>query len=468
MAHIYISAAHKSSGKTIVSLGLCAAIKSTGLSVQPFKKGPDYIDPLWLSYACKQPCYNLDFFQMSTAEIESLFSIHHTTSDISFIEGNKGLHDGLSVDGSDSNAALAKLIGAPVILVLDTQGITRGIAPLVQGYQSFDAGIRIAGVILNKVGGPRHEHKLRQALEYYTDIPVIGAVHKHKDLLIEERHLGLIPSNETTEAQQQINKIAAIIQDQIDIKQVLDIAQTAKTITTMTTDHSPSAITTDSIKLGIVRDQAFGFYYADDLDALRQYGIELVFIDALNDKQLPDIDGLIIGGGFPESFAELLQNNTALKAKIKSVIESGLPVYAECGGLMYLAETITVADKTYDMVGALPIHTTMQNKPIGRGYVELEVSDQHPWTTQDSADQPTVFKAHEFHYSDVVSESSNLDYAYHVKRGYGIDGKYDGIIYKNVLASFSHLRNSNTRWVERFVQFVKQYQNSKMAKTSVN
>ncbi len=466
MAHIYISAAHKSSGKTVVTLGLCAAIKSSGLSVQPFKKGPDYIDPLWLAHACKQPCYNLDFFQMTTTEIESLFSIHNAASDISLIEGNKGLHDGLSVEGSDSNAALAKLIGAPVILVLDTRGITRGIAPLVQGYQNFDADIHIAGVILNKVGGPRHELKLRQALEYYTDIPVIGAVHKHKDLFIEERHLGLIPSNEVVEAQQQTSKIAAIIQDQVDIKRIIDIAQTAKTIALA--EHLPFAATTCSIKLGIVRDRAFGFYYADDLDALQQHGVELVFIDALNDKQLPDIDGLMIGGGFPESFAELLQNNTSLKTKIKSAIESGLPVYAECGGLMYLAETITVADKTYNMIGVLPIHTRIQNKPIGRGYVELELTDRHPWDARDSADQPVVFKAHEFHYSDVDCKGSDFEYAYHVNRGYGIDGKRDGILYKNVLASYSHLRNSNTRWVERFIQFIKQCQNSRLAKTSIN
>ncbi len=403
---------------------------------------------------------------MTAAEIETLFSIHNAASDISLIEGNKGLHDGLSVDGRDSNAALAKLIGAPVILVLDTRGITRGIAPLVQGYRNFDADIHIAGVILNKVGGPRHEHKLRQALEYYTDIPVIGAVHNHKDLFIEERHLGLIPSNEVMEAQQQISKIAAIIQDQVDIKRIIDIAQTAKTIALA--EHLPPAATTCSIKLGIVRDRAFGFYYADDLDALQQHGVELVFIDALNDKQLPDIDGLMIGGGFPESFAELLQNNTSLKTKIKSAIESGLPVYAECGGLMYLAETITVADKTYNMIGVLPIHTRIQNKPIGRGYVELEVTDRHPWDTRGSTDQPVIFKAHEFHYSDAVYKSSDFEYAYHVNRGYGIDGKRDGILYKNVLASYSHLRNSNTRWVERFILFIKQCQNSRLAKTFVN
>jgi dethiobiotin synthetase len=211
MPHLFISAAHKSSGKTTVSIGLCAALRARGRVVQPFKKGPDYIDPLWLSQAAGRPCFNLDFYTMARAEIEQTFRERMHGAQLGLVEGNKGLYDGLDLDGSNSNAALAALLGAPVVLVLDTRGMTRGVAPLLLGYQAFDPQIRIAGVILNHVGGARHEGKLRQVIEHYTDVRVVGAVARSRELEIVERHLGLMPSNESREAAQQIERLGACI-----------------------------------------------------------------------------------------------------------------------------------------------------------------------------------------------------------------------------------------------------------------
>ncbi|HCJ86973.1 MAG TPA: cobyrinic acid a,c-diamide synthase, partial [Gammaproteobacteria bacterium] len=333
---IYLSAAHKSSGKTVVSLGLCAAFKEKSLNVQAFKKGPDYIDPIWLSQASGNPCYNLDFYNMSEDEITQLYGQYASNSDITIIEGNKGLYDGMNVTGGDANADLAKLLKLPVILVVDATGITRGVAPLVKGYQVFDTDVHIAGVVLNKIAGDRHESKLIQAIEYYTDIPVLGAIRRSTELIIDERHLGLMPANETPESQKFIDTAAKHIADQVDLDRLIGINQ--KTI------ESPTPVinnTTSSITVAVAKDSAFGFYYQDDLDAFDSLGVDLVYFDTLTDDKLPEADALFIGGGFPEMQLEALSANQSLLTDIKAKIQAGLPTYAECGGLMYLSRQIT-------------------------------------------------------------------------------------------------------------------------------
>ncbi|MGH8670886.1 MAG: cobyrinate a,c-diamide synthase, partial [Burkholderiales bacterium] len=315
MSRLLISAAHKSSGKTTVSIGLCAALKARGLAVQPFKKGPDYIDPMWLGMASGRSCRNLDPYLMEADEILSTFSRCSTGADISLVEGNKGLYDGLALDGSNSNAALAHLLGLPVVLVIDARGMTRGIAPLILGYQAFDRNIRIAGVILNNLGGSRHEAKLRAAVEHYTDVAVMGGIHNDPRLQIAERHLGLIPSNEIDSVSSQIEDIAAVIRSQVDLDQLLCLAASAAPLAIQdTTQPTPQART--KIRIGLARDKAFGFYYADDLEALQSAGAELVTLDTLNDSRLPPVDGLFIGGGFPELFMHELEANGALRGDI--------------------------------------------------------------------------------------------------------------------------------------------------------
>jgi cobyrinic acid a,c-diamide synthase len=453
MSRMLISAAHKSSGKTTITLGLCAALAQRGLGVQPFKKGPDYIDPMWLGQASGRPCHNLDFYCMSHAEILSMVGRYSGHADISLIEGNKGLYDGLDLDGSNSNAALAKLTHTPVILVLDARGMTRGIAPLILGNQAFDPEIEIAGVILNQLGGSRHEAKLRAVIEHYTNIPVLGGVHRNRELEIIERHLGLIPSNEEVLASTRITRIRDIINEQVDIDSLLAAAGTAVfDFETLPAENPPVA---DRVRIGIARDAVFGFYYPDDLEALERAGAELITVDTLHDRTLPDLDGLFIGGGFPESRMQDLEANRALREQIKSAIIAGLPVYAECGGLMYLSRSLRWKDRCCEMVGIIPGDSVMHERPQGRGYVRLQETTILPWPGGGGREE---FSAHEFHYSSLENISASLDFAYRVARGTGIDGRHDGIVIHNLLASYSHMRDTRQhRWARRFVNFVRQH-----------
>ena len=443
---IYLSAAHKSSGKTVVSLGLCAAFKAKSLNVQSFKKGPDYIDPIWLSQASGNPCYNLDFYNMSEDEITQLYSQYASNSDIVIIEGNKGLYDGMNVTGGDANADLAKLLSTPVILVVDATGITRGVAPLVKGYQIFDTDVHIAGVVLNKIAGDRHESKLVQAIEYYTDIPILGAIRRSKELIIDERHLGLMPANETPESQKFIDTAAKHIADQVDLDRLIGFNHKVAEPSTPVINN-----TTLSITVAVAKDGAFGFYYQDDLDAFESLGVDLVYFDTLADTQLPEADALFIGGGFPEMQLEALSENQSLLADIKAKIEAGLPTYAECGGLMYLSRKITHQGKSHNMVGVIAADTLMTSKPIGRGYVQLAPTGSHPWSKVAKQ-----ISAHEFHYSKLENIDPKTHYAYEVLRGVGVDNKRDGILIHNLLATYSHLRNvGSNHWVEQFVNFIK-------------
>ncbi len=454
MSHFFISAAHKSSGKTTLSIGLSAALRDSGHAVQPFKKGPDYIDPLWLSAACGRPCLNLDFYTMLSQEIEQGFATNMATADIGLIEGNKGIYDGLDLDGSNSNAALAKLLGSPVILVIDARGMTRGIAPLILGYQDFDPDLNIAGVILNQVGGSRHEAKLCSVINHYTDVPVVGAVQRNPDLVIEERHLGLMPSNEVEKAQQKIDRLGRTVAAQVNLLEILDIAATARPTAKSETAAAVVSDAAEPVRIGYARDRAFGFYYPGDLQALHDNGAELLPIDTLHDQSLPQLDGLFLGGGFPEVVMQELHDNSSLRAEILRYIEDGGAVYAECGGLMYLARSITWKEQTFSMVGAIPGDVVMHERPQGRGYVRLRETDKAPWPSE--VDDPIEIFAHEFHYSALENLEGDPVYAYEVVRGSGIDGAHDGIVYKNLLANYTHMRDvAGNHWTRRFLSHVR-------------
>lgn len=453
MGYLYLSAAHKSSGKTTLSIGLCAALAgSRGLRVQPFKKGPDYIDPLWLGAAAGNPCYNLDVFMESPEANIRLFREQMQHADIGIIEGNKGLFDGISTDGSDSNAAMANLLDAPVVLVIDTRGITRGIAPLLHGYATFDRDVKIGGVILNQVGGSRHEAKLRNAVETYTDIPVLGVVGKSSDLVIDERHLGLMPSNEHDEAQKVISRIASAVAGGVDLDRLLAVAGAAPDIPPVPrTQELPVA----DVKIGVAKDAAFGFYYAGDLQALRAAGAELVWFDALNDAGLPHVDGLFIGGGFPETMMAELEANVAMRRSVAAFADAGGVIYAECGGLMYLCRSILWGDRRCEMAGIIAADVVMDRRPQGRGYVRIEETPEHPWPGIPE-EKGAPIPAHEFHYSHLERIDPSLRFAYRMHRGHGIDGENDGIVYKNVLAGYTHLRDvEGHHWARRFVEHVR-------------
>jgi cobyrinic acid a,c-diamide synthase len=450
MHRFLVSAAHKSSGKTTLSIGLAAALRARGLSVQPFKKGPDYIDPLWLSRAAGRGCRNLDFFLSPHDEIRAQFA-HGHDAEVCLVEGNKGLYDGLALDGGNSNAALARLLDLPVILVIDARGMTRGIAPLILGYQAFERDIRIAGVILNRLGGRRHESKLRAVIEHYTDVPVLGAVQEDAELALVERHLGLMPANEAAQAETLIAGIAARIAAQVDLDRLLAITATA---VALPAPPEPAPSAEPPLRLAIAQDAAFGFYYTDDLEALVAAGAALVPFDTLKDARLPDCDALFIGGGFPEAFLDELSANAPMRASIRAAVEGGLPTYAECGGLMYLAQSIAWREKACPMVGVIDGEIVMHPKPVGRGYVILQPTADHPW-----AQRPAEFHAihaHEFHYSELRGLPAETRFAYKVERGHGVDGHGDGIVRHNMLASYTHLRaTAGCDWPRRFVQFAR-------------
>jgi cobyrinic acid a,c-diamide synthase len=500
-----VSAAHKSSGKTMVSIGLCAALSARGHVVQPFKKGPDYIDPMWLSQAAGHACRNLDLYLMERDDIVATFARH--SLEVNLVEGNKGLYDGLALDGSNSNAALAKMLDLPVFLVIDARGMTRGIAPLILGYQAFDKDIRIAGVILNNLGGKRHESKLRQVIEHYTDVPVIGAIQHDERLSIVERHLGLMPSNESHLATSKIRQIGEAIAEQVDLDKLLALSKKKPLNVPHQAPHLnplPQAGEEANVKgnfqslvrIGIARDRSFGFYYADDLDALEAAGAKLVPFDALRDAHLPQVDGLYIGGGFPETCAAELEANNSLRGELKQAIEGGLPTYAECGGLMYLSRSIDYQGRTFQMVGAIPGDVKMHDKPVGRGYVHLREDAEHPWPRPDKSKEfpspqsslvippiqlspasgrkgeregQSLIRAHEFHYSSLENLPPDTRFAYHVERGFGIDGKRDGLLLHNLLASYTHLRTiGSCYWATRFVAFIRRTREQRSATTQLD
>ncbi len=462
---IYISAAHKSSGKTTLSIGLCAALNKQGFKVQSFKKGPDYIDPLWLTRASQRACHNLDFNTMSDCEITDYLVRYGEGADISITEGNKGLYDGVALDGSDSNAAMAKLTQSPVVLVIDTRGVTRGVAPLLQGYQAFDEDVDIAGVIYNLSSGGRHEQKLRAVTQEYTDIPVLGVVKTNHLLQIDERHLGLMPSNESQDAVQKIDDIANVVADSVDLEALLAISNRSPELEPsgyQEKNHSLKIPLKNTLRVGICEDPAFGFYYESDKQAFRDLGVELVTINTLHDEKLPEnLDGLFIGGGFPETQMQALADNTSMRYHIKKAIEEGLPTYAECGGLMYLSQSLHWNGQSVPMVGIIPADAKMNATPQGRGYVELQETADNLWQVALNNEQPLkIIKAHEFHYSHL--ENTEIDmltkkgkFAYKVQRGVGITGEYDGWVYKNLLATYAHMRDTESfHWVQRFVEFI--------------
>ena len=449
MARLLISATRKSSGKTTLALGLCRALRGRGLTVQPFKKGPDYIDPLWLGAAAGRDCLNLDFYTMEGDEILTLFGRHGEGASLSLVEGNKGLHDGMDPGGSDSNAALARLLGAPVLLVIDVEGMTRGVAPLINGHRSFDPGVGFAGVVLNGYRGSRHLGKLRTAVESYTDLPVAGAIPRCADVHIEERHLGLTTRSETGGAEDRLDRLGRLVGDCVDLDALLDRARQAPALAIPERATEPAG-TGRGIRVGIARDSAFCFYYPDDLDEMRRQGARLSFFDTLSDRRLPEVDALVIGGGFPETHAAALERNGELRAAIRRFIGNGGPTYAECGGLMYLSRAIAWQGRRHAMVGAIPAEVSLEERPVGRGYVVLERTGRHPWGGGGT------FRAHEFHHSRLVGLAGDAGaFGLRVRRGHGIDGTHDGLVMDNLFAAYTHQRHTRQNpWVTAFLGWV--------------
>jgi cobyrinic acid a,c-diamide synthase len=438
------------SGKTTLALGLIAAWQQREGEVVPFKKGPDYIDAGWLSMAAGQPCYNLDPYMMSGEQILDSFWQHSQRAQGAVIEGNRGLFDGMDAEGSCSTAELAKLLQAPVLLVVDGSMVTRTAAASVLGCQHFDPEVSIQGVILNRVAGPRHENMLRTTIESSCHVPVVGAIPKLKEDDFPERHMGLVTVEEHPEAREAILARIQIVEHYLDLDKVIAIAKQAPPLNWK--PAYPRKRVSKAYRqpvIGVIKDSAFQFYYPENLEELEKRGARLVTVNSLQDRTLPALDAIYIGGGFPETHAVQLAANSQLRQSLKSAIDEGLPVYAECGGLMYLGRSLEIENKIYPMVQALPMDFQLEKKPQGHGYTKMEVVENNPFYPVG-----TTLKGHEFHYSRVTRFDLNpKPLAFAMKRGAGIlDGK-DGVCYKNILATYSHVHAIGTpEWAEGLIR----------------
>lgn len=463
---LVIGAPQGRSGKTTFTLGLLRAFARQGMAVQPFKKGPDYIDASWHTAAAGRTCRNLDSFFMRKNEICNSVFDQSLKNNITIIEGAMGLYDGLDLQGSSSTAEIAKLTHSPVLLVVDATRMTRSIAAMVMGYQHFDPDVQIIGVVLNKVARVRHEKIAREAIEEFCKIPVLGAIPKDVNLCIPDRHLGLVTKGEIDETDKLLDYFADVISEHVDLEKILTLAQSAPELPRYVESAVPNlaeyTLKNKGLipKIGIIQDAAFSFYYPENIEALKSLGAEIVPISALLDSQLPsDLDALYIGGGFPEVFAAELEENSSLRVEIRLAGEKGLPIYAECGGLMYLGRSIQTPSRNFEMVGLLPLDTQMESKPQGHGYTIMEANPDQPWFAEK-----TEIKGHEFHNSRVINLAPNVKYGLKVKRGYGIDGQNDGICYKNIFAAYNHVHALGcSDWAKGMMKLATIYRESKWA-----
>ncbi len=443
---LMIAALRGGAGKTILSMGLIAALKDRGHSVAPFKKGPDYIDAGWLAFAAGRPCYNLDPFLMPPQRIAASFVTHTRSDDIAVVEGNRGIFDGIDPAGSTSSAELAKGLRLPVLLCLDCTKVTRTMAAVVMGCLHFDPQVRIRGVILNCVAGGRHEAKLRQSIEHHTGLPVLGAIARQERQYFPERHMGLVPSEEHHQAHAALTQVCRLAQRSLQLDAILAIAREAEPGTSWTaTDPEVVAGATaiaeaDRPRIGVFKDAAFQFYYPENIEALVAAGGRIVWINPLSGAALPAVDALYIGGGFPETHAQRLSENADFRGRVKALAEAGLPIYAECGGLMFLGEALLLETGRYPMSGVFPVQFGIRDRPQGHGYTRVTVTGQNPYYPMG-----TRLKGHEFHYSCPVEWNGvSARFAFTMERGGGVVRGMDGLCYKNVLATYTHVHAAGT------------------------
>lgn len=521
-ARICISALSGGGGKTLLSLGLARAFSRQGLAVQPFKKGPDYIDAAWLSLAAGRQASNLDPYFLPPARLRALFRhvMERSGARLALLEGNRGLFDGMDVRGSCATAELARTLDCPVLLSLDCTKMTRTAAALVAGVRNFEPGLRLAGVVLNQVASARHEGILREAITTYTDVPVLGAIPRLRENPLPERHMGLASlcgDDLSPQAQEILEKLADVVRDHVDMERVLAIADdlpalpeepdfwdeaawagegavapsgagrsaachagmasaagageardavmaagtlSGRTLQTTAPEKPQADSPEPAPRIGYVRDRALWFYYEENLEALRRAGAELVRLSLLDDAPWPELDGLYLGGGFPEDWARELASSPHL-ARLATLAGEGLPIYAECGGFMVLASALERDGQRWPMSGIFPVETRFCPKPQGLGYVRADVVLPNPYFPQGS-----VLRGHEFHYSlchEPAAVSGRLEHALRLRKGTGMGrdaeghGR-DGLVSGRVWAAYCHIfAPAVPGWAPRFVDLARCY-----------
>lgn len=423
------------SGKTIVSLGLALTAGERGVPVQAFKKGPDYIDAAWLRWASGRPARNLDTFLMGRAAAARSFRRHALPDGLNLVEGNRGLYDGADERGTHSTAELAKALQAPVVLVLNTTKMTRTAAACVLGCQKLDPEVDLAAVVLNEIGSPRQERLIRAAIEEACGVPVVGAIPRAKgDTPLPERHLGLVPPQEHQATGGLRQALLGLVRNRLDFGRLLDIARAARPLPRAAASTLPPAGPARP-RIGYLWDAAFTFYYPENLEALTDAGAELAPISALGASELPaDLHALYIGGGFPETHAAVLAANQTFLGSLRQAAAAGLPIYAECGGLMLLSRAIRWRGERHQMAGILPFEVEVCEKPQGHGYCRLEVDTPNPFYPLR-----TAISGHEFHYSRIVPQDPPAPTAAAVTRGSGSYPGRDGVLAYQVWASYTHV-----------------------------
>jgi len=452
---ITIAGLRGGSGKTILSLALCWLFSRQGLKVKAFKKGPDYIDAKWLSLASGYHASNLDPFLFSSSQIQSLFRSKADFFDLAIIEGNRGLFDGKDTRGSCSTAELARILDSPVLLVLDCTKVTRTMAAVVLGCTMFEEDLNLAGVILNQIAGARHRDIARRSIEKYTHVPVLGALPKLGDNPIPERHMGLISHEEYTGREEMFKSIGQVVSDNVDVERVLELAGQAPAWRepAMSGLQVTPGMNPPRAVIGVVRDKAFWFYYQENLEALQDQGAGIVELSLVSRADWPEIHGLYLGGGFPETVAQELAGNDIAKSRIRDLARKGLPIYAECGGFMYLAESLEFQGENFPMAGVFPVQTKVFNKPQGHGYIRAGIISPNPFYALGEK-----IVGHEFHYSRCLSLDTEARFCMRLDRGTGMKGCLDGLLYKNVLAGYAHVHAlSAANWAGNFVRAAEIY-----------
>ncbi len=449
------------SGKSVVSVGLIAALRGTGQRVVPFKKGPDYIDAGWMSAAAGSPCYNLDPYLMEARAIRDSFLLH-ATGDYAIVEGNRGLYDGVNPEGGYSTAELALQLDLPVLLVVDCTKTTRTVAAMVLGCRKLDPRVRFAGVILNQIATLRHESIIRQAVERYAGVPVLGIVPRLGRDIFPMRHLGVTPHQEYGAADTAVAELAGLVKKNFDIEGIVRLMQPVRTVPA---DRVVS-MNGNRVTIGVLRDQAFQFYYQENLEALENCGARLVMINALQaDRLPPDLDGLYIGGGFPETSARELAENQGFRESVREMAGRGLPIYAECGGLIFLGRSIVLAGCEYPLAGVFPVTFGISGRPQAHGYSAFTVDRENPFYPVG-----TRVKGHEFRYSTVDAWDGEPDQlALKIERGTGFAGGRDGLVANNVLALYTHVLAPGTpSWAPGLVRAAAAYRREKNQNRDLN
>jgi cobyrinic acid a,c-diamide synthase len=452
---ILIAGVRGGGGKTLVALGLAAAWRRHDRRVAPFKKGPDYIDAAWLTAAAGSECRNLDLFFMSPETVAGSFVASAADADVAVIEGNRGLYDGVDARGSYSTAELAKLLQAPVVLTVDCTKATRTVAAVVLGCQRLDPEVPVRGVILNQVAGSRHEAVLRDAVEQICRLPVLGAVPRLSRELLPERHLGLVPPPEHGRLPQVIEQVADLAEQHLDLAALWKLSRQTKPLEVHAASlGAPGGSKPQVARIGVFRDAAFQFYYPENLEALAGEGARLIEISPLRDSGVPDVDALYLGGGFPEMLAPTLAQNKPFLDSLRRRVEDGLPVYAECGGAIFLGQKLVLDQQQFDMAAVLPVVFAFSPKPQGHGYTELEAVQDNPFFPVGQ-----TLRGHEFHYTYMqTSAAKDLTFAFRVHRGHGFDGQRDGLCRRNVLACYTHVHALGAeRWAPSVVAAAVRY-----------